>query len=178
MNAYEIGKDIRHMIEKDGNFIHPTAIIYAGVEIGRNNYIGAGCIIGAPPEHRANWNPLHTGRVTIGDNNVFTANVTIDGGMDGITRIGSNTFWMKAAHAGHDAIVENFVTVSCGAKIGGHAIIRAGANLGLNSCVHQRITVEEGCMIGMGTIVTKKTETKPNGKYVGAPARYIGENRK
>lgn len=34
------------------NFIHPTAIIYEDVEIGDNNYIGAYCIIGAPPEHK------------------------------------------------------------------------------------------------------------------------------
>ena len=50
------------------NFIHPTAIIYEDVEIGDNNYIGAYCIIGAPPEHKKHWdNPWS--KVIIGNNN-------------------------------------------------------------------------------------------------------------
>jgi UDP-N-acetylglucosamine acyltransferase len=164
------------MIARTSNFIHPTAIIYPNVDIGEGNWIGPYCIIGAAAESRANWGAQ--GKVIIGNNNRFTGLVTIDGGMDAITRIGDNTFWMKGAHAGHDAEVGDWVTVSCGAKIGGHCHIGDKVNIGLNAVIHQRVIVPDGCMIGASAFVGKKSVLKPYYKYAGVPVKELGPNIK
>lgn len=157
------------------NFIHPTAIIYPNVVIGEGNYIGAYCIIGSPAEHKTNWGKTND-IVVIGDNNVITGQVTIDGGMENITYIGNNNFFMKGVHIGHDSHIWDDVIISCGAKIGGHCVIEPKVNIGLNAVIHQRQKIETGCMIGMGAVVTKKLITKPYSKYAGNPAKYIGSN--
>lgn len=159
----------------DTNYIHPTAIVYPNVILGRNNYIGPYCIIGAPAEHKGNWNKT-SDIVVIGDNNIFTGLVTVDGGMEAQTHIGNNNFIMKHSHVGHDVVLWDNCVVSCGAMIGGHCIIQDSVNIGLNAAIHQRQNIAEGCMIGMGSVITKRLITEPFCKYAGNPAKYIGSN--
>lgn len=156
------------------NFIHPTAIIGDNVILGDNNYIGAYCIIGDKAEHKAYWDKPK-GKVIIGNNNVITGLVTIDAGTEGITTIGNNCFIMKSVHEGHDCQIGNNVTISCGAKIGGHSIIKDFCNIGLNAVLHQFSIVHEGCMIGASAFF--KGESEPFTKYAGVPARKLGENK-
>ena len=157
-------------------FIHPTAIIYPNVKIGDNCYIGPYCIIGAPPEWKGRENDSKG--VIIMDNVRITGHVTIDSGANEPTIIGDNCYIMKGVHIGHDAIIQDNVTLSCHSIIGGHSCVMFDTNVGLGAIVHQKVIVPSGCMIGMGAIVTKKTEMKPNSKYVGNPAKYLGENVK
>jgi UDP-N-acetylglucosamine acyltransferase len=155
------------------NYIHPTAIIYDGITLGNNNYIGAYCIIGAPAEHKKYWGK-ETGKVIIGNNNIITGLVTIDAGTEDITYIQDNCFIMKHAHIGHDCTIFDNVTISCGAKIGGHCIIEPYSNIGLNAVLHQYAHVHEGCMIGASAFF--KGESEPFTKYAGVPARKLGSN--
>jgi UDP-N-acetylglucosamine acyltransferase len=82
---------------------------------------------------------------------------------------------MKHAHIGHDCNIQSNVTISCGAKIGGHSIIEQYSNIGLNAVLHQFAHVEEGCMIGASAFF--KGESEPYTKYAGVPARKLGENK-
>ena len=177
------------------NFIHPTAIIGDNVVLGDNNYIGAYCIIGDPAEHKKYWEieeyedidaksnylrmvtkkRIKKGKVIIGDNNIITGLVTIDAGTEDITYIQDNCFIMKHAHIGHDCSIFNNVTISCGAKIGGHSIIEENSNIGLNAVLHQFTHIEEGCMVGASAFIKGKTE--PFTKYAGVPARKLGQNK-
>jgi UDP-N-acetylglucosamine acyltransferase len=157
------------------NIIHPTALVHPGVVMGEGNIIGAYCIIGHPAEWKGNEK---AGRVIIGNNNTFTGLVTIDSGGVGDTVIGDGCYLMKHSHVGHDAQIGNEVTISCGAKIGGHTVIGNYSNVGLNAVVHQKQTIAEGVMIGMGAVVTKKLQTEPYKTYAGNPAKLIGENHK
>lgn len=157
------------------NFVHTTAVIGPNVTLGEGNYIGPFCVIGYPAEHKAFWGKDQKG-VIIGNNNYFTGHVTIDAGTEKATVIGDNCWLLKHSHVGHDAEIGDDVTISCGAKVGGHAIIHSRSNIGLNACIHQRVRVPEGCMIGMNAAVTKKTELSPFRKYAGVPARDIGTN--
>lgn len=156
--------------------IHPSAIIYPNVEIGPNVIIGPLCIIGAPAEWKGHEG--EDGGVFIGENTRITGLVTIDSGTKSMTTIGGDCYLMKGVHIGHDASIGDNVTIACGAKIGGHAVICHENNIGLNAVIHQQVCVPFGCMIGMGTIVTKKTELQPYSKYVGNPARYLSPNNK
>ena len=157
------------------NNIHPTAIIYPNVIIGDNNVIGAYCIIGS----NAEWKGKESvGHVVIGNNNIITGLVTIDSGVDKPTIIQDNCYIMKHSHIGHDATIESDVIISCGAKIGGHAIIKHKSNIGLNAVIHQKCLVPEGCMIGACAFVGKKSILKPYHKYAGVPVKELGENIK
>jgi UDP-N-acetylglucosamine acyltransferase len=156
------------------NNIHPTAIIYPNVYIGENVTIGPYCIIGAPPEWKGHEH--ESKGVIIGNGTIITGLVTIDAGVERPTTVGTNCYIMKHAHIGHDANIKSRVTISCGAKIGGHAVVNLDCNIGLNAVIHQKQNIAKGCMIGMGAVVTKKLITEPYKKYAGNPAKYIGEN--
>jgi UDP-N-acetylglucosamine acyltransferase len=155
------------------NFIHPTAIIGDNVILGDNNYIGAFCIIGDPAEHKKYWGQEKC-KVIIGNNNIVTGLVTIDAGTEVPTIIEDGCFIMKHAHIGHDCRIMNNVTISCGAKIGGHSIIGEGSNIGLNAVLHQFSVIKKGCMIGASAFF--KGESEVEMKYAGVPARKLGSN--
>lgn len=157
-------------------YIHPSAVIGDNVLIEADVYIGPGCIIGFPPEWKGK--EYATFGVVIGKGSRLTGLVTIDGGGEHQTVIGVNCYLMKHCHVGHDAQIYPDVTISCGAKIGGHAIIHEGCNIGLNAVIHQRQVIKEYCMIGMGAVVTKKLVTEPFKTYAGNPAKLIGDNDK
>ena len=159
-----------------GNKIHATAVFGPNVTMGTGNEIGPYCIVGFPGEHRGRWGK-DLG-VLIGNNNIFTGHVTIDSGIEHPTHIHNWTFIMKHAHIGHDADVMWDVTIACGAKIGGHAIIYPYANIGLNAVVHQKHQVHNHCMIAMGAVVTLKCLTRPGYMYAGNPAVEKGQNKK
>jgi UDP-N-acetylglucosamine acyltransferase len=159
-----------------GNVIMEGVIIRDGVIIGDNNFIGPQCIIGDSAEKRGYFDK--PGKVVIGNNNRFTKQVTIDAGTERCTEIKSNVIMLKNAHVGHDAIIGKGVTLSCNSAIGGFSEIGDGSNFGLGAVCHQRTIVPEGCMIGMNTTITKQTQLAPFKKYVGSPAREIGDNVK
>lgn len=154
--------------------IHPTAIIGENVVIEANVYIGPYCIVGAPPEHKR-----HRGEdagVIICEGSTLTGLVTVDAGTKTPTTIGENCYLMKHSHVGHDAELKDDVTLACGAKIGGHAIIHNRANIGLNATIHQFKEIPEGVMIGMGSVVTKNQTLTEWRKYAGVPVKDIGSN--
>lgn len=157
-------------------YIHPTVVIGENVTIEKDCYIGPYCVIGYPAEWK-NYEHNDCG-VLIKSGTRLTGLVTVDSGTTSKTIIGNNCYLMKHSHVGHDAVIGNDVTISCGAKIGGHAWIKDGANIGLNACIHQRAVVPENCMIGMGGIVTKKSELEAGQKYAGNPVKWLGENVK
>jgi UDP-N-acetylglucosamine acyltransferase len=160
-------------------YIHPTAVIAPGVTIeddGDDVYIGPLCVIGFPAEWRGHERT--NAGVIIRAGTRLTGLVTVDGGVEGFTAINKNCYLMKHCHVGHDAVIREGVTISCGAKIGGHTEIGKYANIGLNAVIHQKMFIAEGVMIGMGSVITKKLVTEPYKTYAGNPAKYIGENGK
>ena len=156
--------------------IHQTAVINLNVIIEDDVYIGPLCIIGFNPEWKGR--EKDNKGVIIKKGTKITGLVTIDGGANQPTVIGENCYLMKHSHVGHDAELKNGVTLSCGAKIGGHSIIGENTNIGLNAVVHQKVEVPEGCMIGASAFVGKKSILKPNHKYAGVPVKELGENIK
>lgn len=157
-----------------GNTIHATALIAEGVTMGKGNYIGPYCVIGYQPESRDHFNIF--GLVEIGDNNTFTKQVTIDSGTVGLTIIGNNCWFLKNAHVGHDATIDDHVTLACNAMVGGWSKIGEHSNLGLGAAVHQRVIIPKWVMVGMNSTITKTTDCQAFTKYAGSPARAIGDN--
>lgn len=159
-------------------FIHPTAVIYPNVKIGKRCYIGPLCVIGAPPEHSGYDGP-GVG-VHIGDDVIMDKAVVIDSGKEGVTIVASRTRLMSGVHVGHDAVIYSDSILSPRCCIGGHSVVRTAANIGMGALIHQCVTIPERCMIGMGAVVPKTAAAKmqPSQTYVGNPAKWIGPNKK
>ena len=155
-----------------GNYIGPYSIIDENVIIGDNNYIGPHCIIGDVGES-INFFDKDKKGVIIGNNNRFTKKVSISGGTVNATEICNNTLWMNNAHACHDCKISDNVQLRANSLLAGHVTVLRGAQIYLGAIVHQRMTVPEECIIGMGAIVTKKVELVAKGIYAGNPARLI-----
>ena len=155
--------------------IHPTAIIGPNVVIGEGTTIGPYAVIGTPAEKHGFWDK--PGRVVIGKNCIIREFVTIHGSTgEHPTTMGDDCVMLRGSHAGHDCTIEDRVTISCNVLLGGHSHVMQGANLGLGAIVHQNSVIGSYAMLGMGTIVTKKSMIMPGQKFVGVPAKFIGEN--
>jgi UDP-N-acetylglucosamine acyltransferase len=157
------------------NTIGPYCVIHDNVEIGSNNIFTSHVSVGSPAEHK-NADRLTEG-VVIGDHNIFREFITINQGTMHPTKISNHGFFMRGCHIGHDAVIENHVTMACNSIVGGHAIVMQKANIGLGAILHQNIIIAPLAMIGMGTVVTKKSIIELGKTYAGNPAKLIGENK-
>ncbi|MDD5770332.1 MAG: hypothetical protein PHE25_05150 [Candidatus Gracilibacteria bacterium] len=174
------------------NIIHNTAIIEDGVIIGKNNYIGPFCYIksgtiignnnrfegycsiGTTPEYYGkNYKETN---VIIGNNNIFREFVIITNGTNINTIIKNNIILLNKTYIAHDSFIDDNVTCSCNVSIAGFVSIMKGANIGMCVNIHQNCIVGAYSMLGMGTIVTKKSIIEPGKIYVGNPAKYLKDN--
>lgn len=167
----ELGSDV---------VVGPHAVLLGPCRIGDEVQIGASCVIGSPPEltsYRQNvaWtgDTDHKG-VEIGSGTVIREFTAVQQGSDAPTRIGSGCWLLSRTYVAHDCVLEDEVTTSAGVSIGGRARIGHGANLGMNSTVHQRRVVGPGAMVGMSSAVTR--DVPPYAKAYGIPARVRGAN--
>lgn len=174
------------------NVIHPTTLIHPAAKIGKRNTFGPYCVveegveigddnqftsyvsIGMPAEHKDYFKKL--GRVRVGSRNVVREFVTVHSSTKGVTRVGSDCILLKGCYISHDSVIEDRVTVSINAMMGGETYVMTGANLGMGCVLHQRQVVGSYAMIGMGAVAPKKAELMPGGVYVGNPARFIKQN--
>jgi UDP-N-acetylglucosamine acyltransferase len=146
--------------------IHCTSIqsIDMDVSIGNGVYIGPHCTIGYDPEIRGYVG--NKASVILHDRVRICGHVTIDAGSKFDTIIFDECMLMKHVHIGHDAIIHKDVTISPGAKIGGHAVICKYTTIGMNATIHQYTCIPAGCMIGMSAIMVKKESYKAYRKYI------------
>ncbi len=149
-------------------FIHPTAVVEEGVEIGEGTRI---------------WHFVHVRKgAKIGRNCNIGKGVYIDAGVE----------------IGNNVKIQNFVSVYRGVKVeddvflGPHAtltndlyprafnkeweiiptLIKKGASIGANATVVCGVTIGEYSMVGAGAVVTK--DVPPHGLVLGNPARLKG----
>lgn len=157
-----------------GVVIGPHAIIMANVKIGDGCLISPFAVIGSPAEKRGFFEKL--GSVEIGKNCVIREYVTVNGGTFRPTVVGDNCILLRGSHVGHDAIIQDNVTLSCNVLVGGEALVMEGSNLGLGVSVHQGMIIGPYSIVGMNAAVSKKTPILPFSKYAGVPARELGMN--
>jgi UDP-N-acetylglucosamine acyltransferase len=162
------------------SYIHPTAVIYPNVTIGKNCYVGAFCIVGGAPEYPNRHPSEPHGGVIILDNVILHGHNTIDAATneEDFTVIHSNCSLFKNAHLGHDTILYENVTLSCGVKVGGYSQIEAYSTIGLNASVHQKSFIPKGSMIGANSFF-KNVDNFKSIEYkvwVGVPCKVIGDN--
>jgi len=131
-----------------GCVLQPHAILTGTVRLGKNNLVGYGAVIGAPPQalsHR----PETKSEVVIGDGNTIREYCTIHRGLHegGATRIGDNNFLMAGVHLGHDTLLGSHIIIANNVLLGGHVEVRDRAFIGGGSVFHQFLRVGQLAVI-------------------------------
>ena len=127
---------------KEGTVIKPYVHIMAGTEIGKNNILHQGSIIGGNPQD-LKYKDEKT-KLIIGDNNTIREFCTLNRGTDHSekTIIGNNCLLMAYVHVAHDCIIYDKVILANGVQLGGHSQIHYHATVGGMTPVHQFVKLE------------------------------------
>ena len=92
-----------------------------------------------------------------------------DNTLQPFTNIGNNVVLWSGNHIGHHGKIDDHVFFTSHIVMSGHCHIKERAWIGVNSTIRDFTTIGEGCLIGMGSLVTK--DTLDGGFYLGSPAR-------
>lgn len=92
-----------------------------------------------------------------------------DNTLQPFTEIGNNVVLWSGNHIGHHGKIEDHVFFTSHVVMSGHCHIKERAWLGVNATIRDYTTIGEGCLIAMGSVVTKNTDD--NGFYMGFPAK-------
>lgn len=109
--------------------------------------------------------------VSIGEGTVVMANAVINSG----SRIGRHCIINSCAVVEHDNIIEDFVHVSVGSKLGGTVHIGKATWVGIGTSINNNVNICERCMTGAGSVVIK--DINEPGTYIGVPAKRIEKVR-
>jgi UDP-N-acetylglucosamine acyltransferase len=132
-----------------GCVIEGHACLCGPIEMGRDNFVGHGAVLGKSPQSRSyQGEPT---RLTIGDGNTFREYVTVhrgtsDGG--GETVVGDRNLMMIGSHLGHDVRMGHGCTVVNNALVAGHVELGDGCVLSGHTAVQQRVRIGRLAMLG------------------------------
>jgi sugar O-acyltransferase (sialic acid O-acetyltransferase NeuD family) len=126
---------------KESNEFNFVNIIHPNINIHKSTSIGTGNIICKGVELTVD--------IKIGDHVIININSTI----------------------GHDAIIENFVSIMFGVHISGNVKIGEGTLIGSGAVILPNLTIGKWCKIGAGAVVTKNIPD--NSTVIGVPGRII-----
>lgn len=135
--------------------IESGAQILSGTEMGTDNVISGGAIIGGPPQDRK-----YKGEPTflkIGNRNIIREYVTIHraSGEGNSTLVGDDNYLMANCHLGHNVTVQNFVTIANNTGVSGYATIEDLVTIGGMAGVHQFCRIGRVAMVGGMTRVVR-----------------------
>ena len=139
----------------DGCQIESHVVIKGSVELGENNIVGTASVLGGAPQHLV---PAEgTGRVVIGNGNIFREYVTIHHGYgkDAVTRIGDKNLLMVNSHAAHDCAIGNSTIIANNVMLAGHVRIDDSAYLAGAVGVHQFCHIGRNTMVGGQSAIKK-----------------------
>jgi UDP-N-acetylglucosamine acyltransferase len=167
-----IGPDVR--IGRGTRITHNATII-GNTTLGENNQVFPGAVLGAAPQD-LKYQGGKT-RLVIGNGNIFRECVTINTGTEkggGITRIGSNNFFMACSHVAHDCLIEDGVVVANAVLFAGHIKVEEFAYISGGSAFHHYTTIGRLAFVGGLSRVTQ--DVPPFTIVEGNPAEVRGIN--
>jgi UDP-N-acetylglucosamine acyltransferase len=124
-----------------GTRVMAHAYLTGWTEIGENNEIHPGAILGAEPQDKA-----YKGEKTylkIGDGNIFREYVQVHRGTTAgsSTIIGHRNFLMATAHVGHNCRLGDQIVLANGALLGGHVEVGNNVFISGKCVVHQFVRI-------------------------------------
>ena len=159
-----------------GSWIGPFTQIEGATKIGERNRFFGHTVLGA-----AGQDLKYKGEKTelvIGNDNVFREFMSVHRGTvggGGVTRIGSDNYFMVYSHIAHDCQVGSQVLFANAGTLAGHVEVGDHAVIGAFTAIHQFCRVGEHAFIGGFTVATQ--DVLPYVKTVGnRPAKTYGIN--
>jgi UDP-N-acetylglucosamine acyltransferase len=155
-------------------YIHPTAIVEEGAQLGADCEIQAFAIVtkhavlgdrvvvyphalvGGDPQYLKFDRALSTG-VRVGNGSVIREYATINRSIypGQSTVLGQNCFLMAGAHLAHDCVVGNNVVLANNALLAGHVSVGDFTFVGGGAAVHQFTRIGDGVMVGGLSRITR-----------------------
>lgn len=126
------------------------------VEIGRDNHILQGAVVGSPPQDLTYQGESTS--IVIGDNNTIREFCTLNLGTakgGGVTRIGNHCLLMAYVHVAHDCTLGNHVVIANCAQFAGHVTVEDHVRISGGCLFSQFITLGERCYIAGDSAVNK-----------------------
>jgi UDP-N-acetylglucosamine acyltransferase len=148
-------------------FIHPTAVVEDGAQLGADCEILAhavvtrhavlgdrvvvhpGAVVGGDPQF-LKFDRATPSFVRVGAGTVIRENVTLNRAIyaDKSTIIGERCFLMAGSHAGHDCALGDDVVLANNVMLAGHVSVGSFSFIGGGAAVHQFCRIGEGAMVG------------------------------
>ena len=121
-----------------GTRVMASAYITGHTEIGRDNQIHMGAVIGHEPQD-LKFDRTCRSYLRIGDRNVFREYCTVHRGTEpeSATVIGNECYLMAASHVGHNCVIGNNVIVCNCALLAGHVHVGDNAFISGGVVIHQ-----------------------------------------
>jgi UDP-N-acetylglucosamine acyltransferase len=149
--------------------IAPHAVVLGPTTLGRNNQVFQFASLGdAPQDKKYKGEPT---RLEIGDGNTFREYCTVNRGTThdlGVTRIGSDNWFMAYTHVAHDCQVGNHCILANFATLGGHVELGDWVIMAGFSGVHQFCKIGAHCFLANNAAVTR--DVPPFLMVTGQPA--------
>jgi len=92
-----------------------------------------------------------------------------DNTLQPFTELGNNIVMWSGNHIGHHGKIDDHVFFTSHVVLSGHCHVKERAWFGVNSTIRDFTTIGEGCLIAMGSLITKSTED--GSFYMGVPAK-------
>ncbi|NQU11027.1 acyl-ACP--UDP-N-acetylglucosamine O-acyltransferase [bacterium] len=123
-------------------WIAAHAYIACGTEIGRQNRIYPGAVLGHEPQD-LKFDPATVSSLKIGDRNIFRECCTVHRGTDpdSATAIGHDCFLMAGAHVAHNCVLGNHVILTNAALLGGYVHVGDRVFISGGVAVHQFVHI-------------------------------------
>ena len=86
-------------------------------------------------------------------------------------KMGSHCIINSGAIIEHDNVLEDFVHISPGVKLGGTVKVGKGSHIGIGATVINNIEISGGTVVGAGAVVVRNITE--GGVYVGIPAKKM-----
>jgi UDP-N-acetylglucosamine acyltransferase len=144
----------------EGSVVGPHCVIEGQTTIGRDNRFFQFSSIGAISQDiaHATQHADYPAQLIIGDRNTVREFCTFNSGTfkeDGITRIGSDNWFMAYVHIAHDCKVGHHTIMANQATLAGHVHVGDWAVIGGLSGIHQFVHVGAHAMIGFQSHVAQ-----------------------
>lgn len=160
---------------EDGCVLDARVVVKDGTNLGPNNHIFEGAVLGGLPQHL--HVPERPGRVVIGWGNTIRENVTIHRSLeaDEATVIGDNNLLMVNAHVAHDCRVGNGAILTNNVMLAGHVTVGDRAYLSGAAAVHQFCRIGPLAMVGGQAHIVK--DVPPFVTVDGLSSLVVGLNQ-